>query len=100
MADVSETRDGEVLRLRSSGRTFARITRDLEFERPVDAQKAFKRAIHRLPEDEQDRVRKQETTRLDRLAARVNADTDGSPEDRARRLVAIERLRGLLVAER
>jgi AraC-like DNA-binding protein len=99
MVDATDTRDGEVLRLRSSGRTFARISRDLEFERPLDAQRAFKRAVHRLPSDQQDQVRQQETSRLDRLAARVNADTDGSDEDRARRLVAIERLRGLLVTE-
>jgi hypothetical protein len=99
MVDASDTRDGEVLRLRSSGRTFARISRDLAFDRPLDAQRAFKRAVSRLPEDQQDQVRQQETLRLDKLAQRLNADTDGSDEDRARRLVALERLRGLLVTE-
>lgn len=96
MTDSSEVVDGEVLRLRSSGKAFARISRDLELERPADAQRAFQRAVSRLPVAEQEQVRAQEATRLDVLAAKVRADTDKPEEDRTRRLAAIERLRGLL----
>jgi hypothetical protein len=99
MTEPSEALDGEVLRLRSSGRAFARISRDLELERPVDAQRAFQRAVGRLPVGEQDQVRQQESSRLDRLAERVNADTTKPVEDRTRRLAAIERLRGLLAID-
>ena len=99
MTDLSDTRDGEVLKLRSSGRAFARISRDLEFKRPLDAQRAFQRAVRRLPVDEQDVVRREEASRLDRLAQRVTADTATPEEDRTRRLAAIERLRGLLATD-
>jgi hypothetical protein len=44
-------------------------------------------------------VRQQESSRLDRLAERVNADTTKPAEDRTRRLAAIERLRGLLAID-
>ncbi len=99
MLDQSEARDVEVLRLRNGGRAFARISRDLEFDRPHDAQLAFKRALLRLPASEQATVRKEETTRLNGMAARVEADTDRSPEERARRLKTIDRLRQLIAAE-
>ena len=99
MTDPSETLDGEVLRLRRSGGAFARISRDLELKRPVDAQRAFQRAVRRLPEVEQEAVREQESSRLDRLAEQVNADAETSTENRTRRLAAIERLRGLLTPE-
>jgi len=99
MTDSTEAMDSEVLRLRSSGRAFARISHELRLERPVDAQRAFQRAVLRLPSPEQDQVRRQESSRLDRLAERVNADTDKPLEDRTRRLAAIERLRGLLAAD-
>jgi len=99
MTDPSETLDGEVLRLRRSGRAFSRISRDLQLKRPADAQRAFQRAVRRLPEGEQEAVREQETSRLDRLAEQVTADEDTSAEDRTRRLAAIERLRGLLTPE-
>jgi len=99
MTEPSEALDGEVLRLRSSGRAFARISRDLELGRPADAQRAFQRAVRRLPLAEQRKVRVQESSRLDRLAVQVNADTTRPAEDRTRRLAAIERLRGLLPIE-
>jgi hypothetical protein len=96
MTDLSETLDCEVLKLRRAGRAFARISRELELKRPADAQRAFQRAVLRLPAGEQEAVRLQESSRLDRLAQRVTADTETSSEDRTRRLAAIERLRGLL----
>ena len=99
MTDPSEAIDGDVLRLRSSGQAFARIRRDLRLKRPGDAQRAFRRAIHRLPPGEQAQVRQQESSRLDRLADKVAADTDMPVEDKTRRLAAVERLRGLLTTD-
>lgn len=99
MTDPSEAIDGEVLRLRSTGQAFARISRDLRLEKPVDAQRAFQRAVRRLPPREQAEVREQESSRLDRLADKVNADTDKPLEEKTRRLAAVERLRGLLTSD-
>jgi hypothetical protein len=99
MTDPSEAIDGEVLRLRSTGQAFARISRDLRLEKPVDAQRAFQRAVRRLPPGEQAEVREQESSRLDRLADKVNADTDKPLEEKTRRLAAVERLRGLLTSD-
>jgi hypothetical protein len=97
--DPSQAIDGEVLRRRSSGQAFARISRELRLERPLDAQRAFQRAVRRLPRPEQDTVCQQESARLDRLAETVNADTDKPPEEKARRLAAVERLRALLTSD-
>ena len=93
MPDPSMATDSEVLRLRSAGRGFARISRELGLEGAVHAHAAFRRAVRRLPAEEQDRVRREESSRLDRLAAQVNADTTTSSEDRVRRLAVIDRLR-------
>ena len=93
MSDPSVATDSEVLRMRSNGQGFARISRELGLEGAVHAHAAFRRAVGRLPADEQDRVRREESSRLDRLAAQVNADTTTSDEDRARRLAVVDRLR-------
>jgi hypothetical protein len=52
-----------------------------------------------LPAGEQDRVRREEAARLDRLAAQVHADSSLSVEDRARRLAVVERLRAWMVTD-
>jgi hypothetical protein len=98
MPEQSEDVDTEVLRMRSKGRAFAGISRDLGMGRPVEAQRAFQRAVRRLPEGEQDSVRQEESARLDRLTARVSAD-GAKPEDRVRRLAAIDRLRAWLTED-
>jgi hypothetical protein len=100
MSDPSVSTDSEALRLRSSGQGFARISRELGLEGAVDAYEAFRRAVRRLPVDEQNRVRSEESSRLDRLAAQVNADSTTSSEDRARRLAVIDRLRAWTLEER
>jgi hypothetical protein len=99
MTEPSEAIEGEVLRLRSRGRAFARISRDLRLDGSVDAQRAFQRAVRRLPPGEQAEVRQQESSRLDRLAEKVIADTGKPPEEKTRRLAVVERLRGLLTTE-
>ncbi|HLI00956.1 MAG TPA: hypothetical protein VKV06_09235 [Acidimicrobiales bacterium] len=99
MSQPSEVRDREVLRLRRVGWSFSRISRELHLERPSEAQRMLQRAINGLPEPEQREVREQESSRLDRLAARVTADNEQTPEDRDRRLAAIERLRTSLTTK-
>ena len=99
MTDGSEAIEDEVLRLRSSGQAFARISRELRLERPADARRAFQRAVRRLSPGEQAEIRQQESNRLDRLAEKVIADTDKPPEEKTRRLATVERLRGLLTIE-
>jgi AraC-like DNA-binding protein len=99
VTDLSETVDEKVLRLRGEGRPFARISRDLGLQRAVDAQRAFRRALGRLPASDAKRVRAEEGSRLDDLAKRVRADTKQNDMDRARRLKTIERLRGQLGAD-
>lgn len=99
MSDLSEASespeavDETVLRLRGEGQPYARISRDLKLDRTADAQKAFRRALDRLPASEAKRVRAEEMTRLDRLAERVRVDTRKNDMDRARQLKTIERMR-------
>jgi hypothetical protein len=97
MSEPSESVDSEVLRLRSTGRAFARISRDLGLERGVDAQRAFHRAVRGLPVAERERVRGEEMSRLERLAERVRGDTTKSDLDRARQLKVIDRMRSQIL---
>jgi hypothetical protein len=99
MSEPSVTTDSEVLRLRSTGQGFAVISRELGMAGAVEAHEALQRAVRRLPAAEQDRVRREESSRLDRLAAQVNADTTTSVEDRARRLAVIDRLRAWIIED-
>lgn len=99
MSDPSASVDNEVLRLRSSGRAFARISKELGLERGVDAQRAFHRAVRGLPEAERQRVSGEEVLRLDRLAGRVRADTTKNDIDRARQLKTIDRMRSQILKD-
>ena len=92
-AEAPEAVDDRVLRLRGEGRAYSRISRDLGLDRDADAQKAFVRALRRLPIPDAKRVRAEELSRLDRLATRVRDDAEQSDTDRDRRLKTIERLR-------
>ena len=94
MSEPSETIDDEVLRLRRQGQAYARISRELGLDRAIDAQRAFRRAVRRLPVADAEQVREEELSRLDRLAERVRADTSKNDMDRARQLKTIERMRG------
>ena len=98
-AETSETVDEKVLRLRGEGRAYARISRDLGLARGADAQRAFARALRRLPTPDATRVRSEELSRLDRLAERVRGDTEQKDVDRSRRLKTIERMRSEISEE-
>lgn len=91
--EATETVDQEVLRLRGEGQPYARISRHLGLDRGADAQRAFVRALGRLPASDAKQVRAEEMSRLDRLAERVRGDADQNDIDRARRLKTIERMR-------
>jgi hypothetical protein len=65
----------------------------LGLHRTADAQRAFCRALRRLPADDAERVRGEELSRLDRLAERVRADADRNEVDRARQLKSIAQMR-------
>lgn len=93
MSELPETIDDRVLQLRGEGQAYARISRDLGLDRAADAQQAFRRALRRLPADDAERVRGEELSRLDRLAAKVRADGARNEMDRARQLKTIERMR-------
>lgn len=90
---ASETVDEKVLRLRGAGQPYARISRDLGLDRGSDAQRAFVRALRRLPTPDAKRVRAEELSRLDRLAERVRGDSNQKDTERARRLKTIARMR-------
>ena len=98
-AEASETVDEKVLRLRGEGRPYARISRDLGLDRGADAQRAFVRALRRLPTSDARQIRAEELSRLDRLAERVRVDSSHNDVDRARRLKTIERMRGRISDE-
>ena len=93
MSEASETVDEQVLQLRGQGQAYARISRDLGLQRAAEAQKAFRRALRRLPTSDAKRVRSEELARLDHLAERVRADTSRNEPDRDRQLKTIELLR-------
>ena len=94
MSEPSETIDDEVLRLRRQGQAYARISRELGLDRAADAQRAFRRALRRLPAADAEQVREEELSRLSCLAERVRADTSNNDMDRARQSKTIERMRG------
>jgi hypothetical protein len=98
--DEIAARDDEVLELRGQGKSFARIAKTLGFTRPSEANEAFNRALRRKSPEVQDDVRRQELGRLDALIEGVRANPDLAPDDMARRLRSVERLRAKLLAER
>ena len=99
MTVPSESIESEVLRLRSTGRAFARISRELGMAKPADAQRAFQRAVRQLPPADGDRVRNAEMSRLDRLADKVRTDANKTPDERARQLAAVDRLRAWMTED-
>jgi hypothetical protein len=96
MPDPTEAVDDRVLQLRGQGQAYARISRDLGLGRAADAQRAFRRALGRLPSPDAERVRGEERSRLDRLAERVRADVTSDDAARQHRLEAIARMRSQL----
>ena len=91
--------DDQALDLRVKGRSFGAIARTLGFEKPVEANRAFNRALRRRPEDERATIRSKENERLDRLAKAVRSDASLTPAAVDVRLGTIERLRARLMTD-
>jgi hypothetical protein len=97
--DDTQGRDDEVLALRGQGKSFAGIAKALGFNRPSQANQAFNRALRRRPAFEQDGLRQRELGRLDALIVGVKANGELAPDEVARRLRTVERLRAKLLAD-
>src|SRR6202022_721373 len=98
---MNETRgrDDEVLELRVQGKSFAGIAKSLGLSRPSEANDAFNRALRRKTTAEQEDLRRQELVRLDALIEGVRGNAELAPDDLARRLRSVERLRTKLLAD-
>jgi hypothetical protein len=90
-------RDAQAVSLRSTGKSFAAIARELGYDRPTEAVEAFNRELRRRPEPERDNLRDEELVRLDALAVRTHERTKDQAE-LAKRLRAIEGMRRRLLA--
>ena len=99
MPDQDATIDGEVVRLRSLGHSFARIGRDLGLSGTTQAHDAFHQAIRHLPDAERARIQSEEMFRLTRLAERVRDRAEMPIQDRTKQLHLIDRLKTQLTAE-
>ena len=91
--------DEQALVLRSQSKGFGKIAETLGLGKASDANEAFNRALRRRPPEEQETIRAEESSRLDRLAGAVKADATRSKEDVDKRMRAVERLRTRLMAE-
>jgi hypothetical protein len=92
-------RDDTALRLRAGGKSFVAVAQALSYGRAHQANDAFNRALRRKPAEERASLRREELTRLDTMAEGVRASEQLGPDDVARRLRAVERLRTMLRAE-
>ena len=92
-------RDDKALRLRAGGKSFVAVAKALGYGRAQQANDAFNRALRRKPPEEQESLRHQELARLDTMAEGVRASQQLEPDDVARRIRSVERLRAMLLAE-
>ena len=92
-------RDDKALRLRARGKSFVAVAKALGYGRARQANDAFNRALRRKPPGERESLRRQELARLDTMAEGVRASQELGPDDVARRLRIVERLRARLLAE-
>lgn len=90
--------DDKVLEMRSHGGSFKSIAETLGFEKSGTAIKAFNRALRRRPASEQETLLAGELHRLDRMEARVRANTALETPEVERRLRAIVRIRAMVSA--
>ena len=84
------------MQLRTHGRSFDGIAKQLGFERTWLAVAAFNRALRGQSALEQDRLRQQESAKLTKLTTSVEHDDNLDERTRQRRLAALERLRAAL----
>jgi hypothetical protein len=89
-------KDAIALRLRSHGRSYGGIAKQLGWDRTWLAVAAFNRALRRQSPEEQDRLRQQESAKLTKLTASVEQSDNLDEKARQRRLAAVDRLRTAL----
>ena len=87
------------LELRGSGKSYATIARDLGLDSARLAHEAFTRGVRQRPADERATLRDAEGGRLDALADETRAKADLTPDQRSKRLRAIERLRRAMLTD-
>jgi hypothetical protein len=85
-------RDTRAYELRSQGRSYGAIARELGYPNAPSATEAFLRVLHSRPAEAQLDVRAAEHTRLGGLAEHVKADTSLDPAAMTRRLAVIQRM--------
>jgi hypothetical protein len=95
MAETADSveKDEEVLHLRRKGRSFSAIARELSFERAVDANEAFNRALRRCPDEERKKVVAEELRRLDRLESASGSNGDEATAKKRERAIKALRAR-------
>ena len=88
-----QTIDDRVLELRSQGRSYGAIARELGLDQPRDAHDAFRRAVRSRPAPEQTVLRNQELDRLDELSEQIRTLPHLTAEQVAAQLRVVTRLR-------
>jgi hypothetical protein len=85
-----------VIALRSEGKSYSSIAKEVGVERNLDAFKLFIEALEQRPAAEQKRLRAEESQRLDTLERRTQGNPDEAERDR--KLASLHRLRQRLAA--
>lgn len=85
-----------VVTLRSQGKSFVAIAKDVGVTRSVDAFRLFVDTIAARPVRERDKLRAEENKRLDALEQRTSKLTDEA--ERTRKLASLKKLRQRLAA--
>ena len=88
-----QTIDHRVLELRSQGRSYGAIARELGLDQPRDAHDAFRSAVRSRPGPEQTVLRNQERHRLDELSEPIRTLPHLTTEQVAAQLRVVARLR-------
>ena len=97
--EPSTSVDDEALELRRQGQSFKAIATKLGMATSGDANDAFQRSLRRKPARDRKQLRQEELERLDAVAAKLGANRTRTPDDVARRLQMVERLRAKLLAD-
>jgi hypothetical protein len=99
VTDAAAELERRALDLRTAGKTYASIARELGLAKAKDAHEIFSRAVRGRPQKERTRLRAAECERLDALARKAEERADLSPDQRRKRLRSIERLRQTLMMD-
>lgn len=90
---MSTETDARAVELRSEGKSFAVIARELDLDRPSAAIDAFTRSLQRRPDAEQHRLLGEELARLEILESSIRRSTRLDTTETDRRLHAVAQIR-------